>query len=421
MEMMDVTPQLGLYLSVPFCRAKCSFCNFASGVGSGAAMALYVDQLCAEISGAPERVATWGARLPRAVDTVYFGGGTPSLLEPEQLERIFAALHEQFVIANDAEITLEAAPGQIADPLLLAAMRLGVNRVSLGVQSFIDSESAAVGRLHTGRSCIDEIVRLRAAGIDEVSADLIAGLPQQTLASFQQSLELAAGVGLTHLSLYMFEVDEDSRLGAEVLVGGARFHAPEVPSEELAAAMYELACDWLPQHGFIQYEISNFALQGAGQRDGIAQLHRSRHNSKYWTRAPYLGVGLDAHSMLPAADGRAHAAVRFANPDELRLYTGRAGAPGCVRIEEREAFEETMFLGLRMCEGVSRSALRQAFAAELVAPLEQAAAALVEDGLLRLVDDRWQLTMRGRLISNDVFAALLDALPAEQSALRRMA
>lgn len=384
-------------------------------------MARYVDALCAEIAAASERVAICGARLPREVDTVYFGGGTPSLLEPEQLGRIFAALRDQFVIAEDAEITLEAAPGQISDALLHTAMRLGVNRVSLGVQSFIDNESAAVGRLHTGRSCIEEIVRLRAAGLNEVSADLIAGLPQQTLASFQQSLELAAGVGLTHLSLYMFEVDEESRLGAEVLLGGRRFHAPEVPSEEVAAAMYEAACAWLPQHGFAQYEISNFAL--GGHADGLASSlkHRSLHNVKYWTREPYLGFGLDAHSMLPTADGRAHAAVRFANPDELELYSGATGAPACVRIEEREAFEETVFLGLRLWEGVSRSALRQAFAPALVAAMEQAAAALAEDALLQLVDDRWQLTMRGRLISNDVFAALLENLPAAEAALRRMA
>jgi oxygen-independent coproporphyrinogen-3 oxidase len=222
-------PTLGVYLSVPFCRAKCSFCNFASGVGSGGAMEQYVAALCAEIEGAPAMAMRLGADLPHTVDSIYFGGGTPSLLSPHQIERVFAALRAVFDVQENAEVTLEAAPGQIAEDVLAAALRLGVNRVSMGVQSFIDRECAAVGRLHTGRECVREIVRLRSAGVAEVGADLIAGLPYQTMASFQQSLETAASLGLTHLSIYMLEVDEDSRLGAEVLSGGARFMRQACP------------------------------------------------------------------------------------------------------------------------------------------------------------------------------------------------
>jgi oxygen-independent coproporphyrinogen III oxidase len=352
--------------------------------------------LCGEIDAANKAAVSLGADLPRSVGTVYFGGGTPSLLAHSQLREIFAALGRNFELAGDAEITLESAPGQIADELLAEAMRLGVNRVSLGVQSFVDRESAAVGRLHTERECVREILRLRAAGLPEVGADLIAGLPYQTEESFAHSLEVASGVGLTHLSVYMLEVDEDSRLGREVLAGGQRFHAHGVPQEEIAATLYEQACAVLPQQGFAQYEISNFA----------AEEHQSRHNKKYWQRAPYMGFGLDAHSMLLRREG----AVRFANPEELADYSGAVPVdPTLVGV--REAFEETVFLGLRMTEGISMQQLRGEFAGELVAPYEEAVRELVDEGLMLAEEDRWRLTLRGRLVSNEVFGHLLERLP----------
>ncbi len=394
-----MSESLGVYVSVPFCRAKCSFCNFASGVGKAGEIEAYVARLCAEIDAASATAARLGAKLPRAVDTVYFGGGTPSLLTPAQLEHVFAALHRNFDVAVDAEITLEAAPGQIADDVLDAAISLGVNRVSLGVQSFVDRECAAVGRLHTGEECLREIARLRAAGIAEVGADLIAGLPYQTAASWEQSLDAAMGCGLTHLSVYLLEIDEDSRLGLEVIAGGQRFHAHGVPQEELAVELYERACERLPQAGFAQYEISNFAREGS----------RSRHNVKYWQRAPYIGFGLDAHSMLLTETG----AVRFANVDELQSY-GVAGSRGdLTTIGEREAFEETIFLGLRMCEGVSvAGAARRSLRGSSMEPCEEAARELIADGLMTEEDGFWRLTLRGRLVSNEVFGHLLESVAA---------
>jgi oxygen-independent coproporphyrinogen III oxidase len=393
-EVRDNT--VGLYVSVPFCRAKCSFCNFASGVGSGEAVERYVDQLCGEIAGAAERARGLGAELSRDVDTVYFGGGTPSLLTPGQLERVFAALRGEFDLRGNAEITMEAAPGQIGDEVLEAAMRLGVNRVSLGVQSFVDRESAAVGRLHTGDSCLAEIARLRAAGVEDVGADLIAGLPYQTRESWAYSLEAAEGAGLTHLSVYMLEIDEESRLGREVLGGGARMHAPAVGSEELAAELYEMACERLPAAGFGQYEISNFAPVG----------FESKHNRKYWQRAPYLGFGLDAHSMLRASlsDG---CAVRFANADELREYDGTRTLTEVTRVDLDAAFEEAVFLGLRMVCGVSVEALCGEFGRERVAGCEPTVRELVDGGLMVVEDGRWKLTVRGRLVSSEVFGRLL--------------
>ncbi len=389
---------LGVYVSVPFCRAKCSFCNFASGVSSPAAIDSYVAQLCAEIDTAATTAARLSANLPHSVDTLYFGGGTPSLLEPAQLRRIFAALHQNFDITAAAEITLEAAPGQITDAVLAEAQRLGVNRISLGVQSFVDRESAAVGRFHTEHDCIREIVRLQSAGVAEVCADLIAGLPYQTVATWQHSLDVATSIGLTHLSVYMLEIDEDSRLGREVIARGSRFHAPGVPADESSAEFYEAACTWLPQHGFPQYEISNFATAP----------HQSRHNCKYWLRAPYVGFGLDAHSMLLRTNG----AVRFANPDELSHYSTEATPLAPFDVLGREAFEETLFLGLRLNEGVSISQLRRDFPSEFVVPAEDAAQELIRDGLMIEQSDRWQLTLRGRLISNDVFTNLLMGIAA---------
>ena len=381
-------------MSVPFCRAKCTFCNFASGVSSAEHVAEYVRRLCAEINGATVRAASLRAELPGIVDTLYFGGGTPSLLEPGQLREIFAALRRQFAVTQDAEITLEAAPGQIADEVLEQAMRLGVNRVSLGVQSFVDRESAAVGRVHTGESCLREIARLRVKGLKDVGADLIAGLPFQTRESWKTSLRAACRSDLTHLSVYLLEIDQGSRLGREVLGGGARLHAPAVASEEVAAELYEDACEFLAAEGFAQYEISNFA-RGAE--------HQSRHNRKYWDRSPYMGFGLDAHSMLLRTDG---SAVRFSNADELDEYNADAGDE-ITEVDEREAFEESVFLGLRLNEGLSIEGLRERFSGAWVRSCEERVRNLAREGLMVVEGGRWKLTRRGRLVSSEVFGELL--------------
>lgn len=386
--------RLGVYVSVPFCRAKCSFCNFASGVSSAERIAEYVRRLCAEIEAAAAKAQRLRVGLPRVVDTVYFGGGTPSLLDPHQLRDIFAALRREFALLPDAEITLEAAPGQIADDVLEEALRLGVNRVSLGVQSFVDRESAAVGRTHTGESCMIEFARLRAAGVREVGADLIAGLPYQTRASWRTSLEAACASELSHLSVYLLEIDEGSRLGREVLGGGARLHAPAVATEETAAEMYEDACELLPSCGFGQYEISNFA-RGAE--------HQSRHNRKYWERSPYLGFGLDAHSMLLRQNG---SAVRFANPQELDRYDGESVGE-LIEITTRDEFEEAIFLGLRLKEGVSVESLRERFPVDLVRECEERVRELARTGWMCVTDGRWSLTTKGRLISSEIFGELL--------------
>ena len=337
--------------------------------------------------------ARLGAELPDSVDTIYFGGGTPSLLQPDQLRRVFAAVRRNFDVQTNAETTLEAAPGQIAEDVLDEALRLGVNRVSLGVQSFVDRESTAVGRSHTAESCVAEFARLRSAGVLDVGADLIAGLPYQTEDSWAESLRAVTSANLTHVSVYMLEVDEDSRLGREVMSGGLRLHAPRVPDEDFVAGLYETASEVLPANGFAQYEISNFAKAGFA----------SRHNRKYWERKPYLGFGLDAHSMLRRADG----VVRFANPDELASYAGPESNRVIIDVDLRGAFEETVFLGLRLVEGVTTGSLLAIYPREWISQTGEAASELAREGLMRVADQRWSLTVRGRLLSNEVFGHLL--------------
>ena len=269
-------------------------------------MERYLGRLCDEIKAARSQAEKLGAVLPGHVDTIYFGGGTPSLLGAQQFRRIFESLRGEFDIAGDAEITLECAPGQLANETLEELLQQGMNRVSFGVQSFVDRESGAVGRLHTRQMCDADIARVRAAGVAEINVDLIAGLPYQTEESWRYSVEQAVASGVPHVSVYMLEVDEDSRLGREMLAKGNRYDASAVPCEDDAAAWYQIACGMLGAAGLNQYEISNFA------RDG----HASRHNVKYWHRQPYVGFGLDAHSMLETGTG----AVRFANTSDLDSY-----------------------------------------------------------------------------------------------------
>ena len=399
---------LGVYISVPFCKAKCTFCNFASGAFASERLQSYVDRLEDEIRGSRPTAGRLGAELVRAVDTIYFGGGTPSLLSSAQVTQIFRALRNEFEIAKDAEITLECAPGQLADETFEEFLRQGTNRVSLGVQSFVDRETAAVGRLHTNDICEAEIRRLRSAGVMDINIDLIAGLPHQTEESWRYSVERTIATGAPHVSVYMLEIDEDSRLGSEVLAHGRRYHATDVPDEDASAEYYEAACEMLGAAGIRQYEISNFA--GAG--------HRSRHNLKYWKRQPYIGFGLDAHSMLLTE----RSAVRFANTDDLDTYVAGQTAmnplsllvPGRsvsdtepTYLSNAEAFEESLFLGLRLNEGVRLDLLRARFGAPVVEDVMPPLQELCEAGLLTFEDDAIRLTIRGRMVSNEVFSRLL--------------
>jgi len=393
-----VVGALGLYISIPFCRSKCTYCNFASGVFPAGEHKRYVDRLIKDIAGAGNWAAKMGAELPRSVDTVYLGGGTPTLLAPELLARLFTAMRSEFDMEPEAEITIECAPGTLADEMLEALVAAGVNRVSLGVQSFIDREVAVSGRLHNRAVALADIMRLRAARICNLNVDLIAGLPTQTIASWEESLMVMATLadaGLPHASVYMFEVDQDSRLGREVLAHGARYHADFVPGDDAVAQMYGRAIEALGEAGLEQYEISNFCRAG----------FHSRHNLRYWQRRPYLGVGLDASSMLVAGESRR--VLRSTTTDDLNLYLSGFEPIETTWLTREQQHEEAWFLGLRLNSGVDIAALQREFGAEMVEPAVKVVARLVGAGLL--VSDRKtaRLTARGRLLSNEVFQEFL--------------
>ena len=393
---------LGIYISVPFCRTKCSYCNFASDVFSRAVFERYVERVCADIAAAPQAAHEMGGQIEREVDSIYLGGGTPTVLEAAQLRRIFDAVRAQFAVRPDAEVTVECAPGTLAPNVLDGLLRCGVNRVSLGVQSFVDGEAAAVGRLHKRATVLDEIARLRDAGIVNINIDLIAGLPHQTAESWQASLAETVATGAPHVSVYMLEVDEDSRLGRELIAGGTRYHAHFVPDEEATADFYLAACQTLEAAGIAQYEISNFARVG----------FESRHNLKYWTRRPYLGFGVDAHSMLRSTV-RETEAVRLAAPDSLDHYV--AGAPlQRTEISREAALEECFFLGLRLNRGVDLAEIAASFGQEAIANVQPRIVELAAEGLLQQEGDRIRLTSRGRLLSNEVFQAFLTPSVPDQ-------
>ena len=390
---------LGLYISVPFCRSKCTFCNFASGVFSRDKMSGYIARLQEEIVGAEALAASFDAKFERTIDSIYFGGGTPTTLAPDQLASIFKTIRNQFDVRPDAEITVECAPGTLRPEILDVLLEAGANRVSLGTQSFIDEEIKSVGRLHTAQQTLTDIAALRAAGISNINVDLIAGLPHQTAETWPTSLEQLAGSGVPHASVYILEVDEDSRLGRELIAGGNRYHAHEVPDSDLAADLYLEATDFLDRTGLPQYEISNFARTG----------YESRHNLKYWTRQPYLGFGLDAHSMLHTNSSSAELeSVRIANGDDLAAYLTGASKPEPTFISHQDASEETMFLSLRLNRGVD-------LFAKCAQRFNQEIGELLDLGLLEQSGETLRLTRKGRLLSNEVFERFI-AVPAAGAA-----
>ena len=405
---------LGLYLSVPFCRTKCSFCNFASGVFSRELHERYITHVERDIADSERLAQAMGGRFEPSVDSIYLGGGTPSVLDADHLQRLFAAIQKNFEVMRDAEVTVECAPGTLSTELIDTLKSCGVTRVSLGVQSFVDQESKSVGRLHTRNIVLTEIARLADSGISNVSVDLIAGLPYQTAESWAYSLDEVLATGVPHVSVYMLEVDEDSRLGRELIAGGTRYHAHHVPDDDLTADLYVAACGVLNANGVRQYEISNFARGShvIGEQHAANVGHpslpffASRHNLKYWLRQPYLGFGVDAHSMLPADSGAPLAAVRFATVDDLDPLL--AGAPRTrTAVDEAHAIEEAWFLGLRLNRGVELAKMAEVYGSDAVSRYREPLMELERDGLLETVEGSIRLSDRGRLLSNTVFEKFL--------------
>jgi oxygen-independent coproporphyrinogen-3 oxidase len=356
----------GVYVSYPFCAQKCTYCNFASGVFPREQEAPYLDALAREI-----RAHQW-CWTP---DTVYLGGGTPSNLAPDALR----ALLDLIPGRPWAEATLEAAPGNITPELARSWSEAGINRVSLGVQSFSDPEIRRSGRKHTAQIVASEIAALRNAGIRDINIDLIAGLAAQTADSWRESLDWVERLTPEHVSVYMLEIDEDSRLGKELMLGGVRYGALDTPSEDATADFYEYAVERLAAIGIARYEISNFARPG----------HESRHNLKYWRLEPYVGFGADAHSF----DGR----LRHQNPESLADYLA-----GTAQVADQPHLsDERIFIGLRLSAGVRPDPGEwQRFDA----PIHR----FLDAGLLETSDGMLRLTNRGVLLSNEVFQEFLN-------------
>jgi oxygen-independent coproporphyrinogen-3 oxidase len=373
---------LGIYIQVPFCQTKCTYCNFQTGVVSRDRYLPYADAVCREIVGSVSADA-------ETVDTVYFGGGTPSLLDAVLLGKVLDTLSSGFS-ASATEVTLEADPETITPEKARAWMEAGFNRISLGAQSFNDVELQAGGRLHRRADIFSVITELRDAGFANIGLDLIAGLPYQTRESWEESVGQALQIRPEHVSIYMLEIDEGSRLGAESLAGGKRYSAGEIPADDSIADFYDSARARLAADGYEHYEISNWALPGM----------RSRHNSKYWQRLPYLGFGAGAHSF----DG----VKRWANFHDSARYVAciEQGASPREQIEtvsSAQALEEELFLGLRQLDGVDLERIEREYHVDL----RNRIAPLAEQGLLQLSGARLRLAPDRLSVSNNVFVELL--------------
>jgi oxygen-independent coproporphyrinogen III oxidase len=355
----------GVYVSYPFCAQKCTYCNFASGVFPRDLEPRYLGALAREI-----RAHQW-EWLPQ---TLYLGGGTPSNIAPGELRALLDAIPGRPWF----EATIEAAPGNITLEMAQAWTAAGINRVSLGVQSFVEGELRRTGRKHTAAIVAREIRLLRDAGIHNVNIDLIAGLPGQTEAGWKESLDWIERLSPAHVSVYMLEVDEDSRLGKEMLLGGVRYGATEAPGDDATAAFYETAVERLAALGIARYEISNFARPGS----------ESRHNLKYWKLEPYAGFGADAHSF----DGR----MRYQNVESLEEYL----QSGTVAPTPAHLEDERFYLGLRLTAGIRPEP------AEWLR-FEQPIRRNLDAGLLEETGGVLRLTGRGVLLSNEVFQEFL--------------
>jgi oxygen-independent coproporphyrinogen-3 oxidase len=384
--------RLGLYVQVPFCQTKCTYCNFHTGVFSNDLYTPYVQAVCREIDKYHRLLRESRiAEVPEAVvDTVYFGGGTPSLLDPIGLNQILGSMRAGFECEFE-EATLEADPETIAPAKATAWREAGFNRISMGVQSFQDNELKAAGRMHRRADVFPATQILRDVGFQNISFDLIAGLPHQTHNSWDESVEQLLSLRPEHASIYLMEIDEGSRLGLEVLSGGTRYSASAIPDDDSMASFYERACARLADAGYSHYEISNWALPG----------FESRHNLKYWQRRPYCGFGAGAHSF--------NGTQRWANAHDPAAYIaaisqGRFPVEQLADVSREEALEEELFLGLRQLAGIELARIESEYGANLQPRIEE----LRAQGLVEWNGTRLRLAPDRLTVSNEVFVNLLN-------------
>jgi oxygen-independent coproporphyrinogen-3 oxidase len=371
---------LGLYLHIPFCSAICNYCNFNRGLLDAGLKARYVDALEREIRRAGGH---------DAADTIYFGGGTPSLLEPSEVARLVQACRESFDVAPGAEVTLEINPETSTPPRLEGFRAAGVNRISFGVQSFRDAELQRLGRIHSAARAVEAVAEARGAGYDNISLDLMMWLPQQTRDESRESVERLIEVEPDHASLYLLELYPNAPLKEEMARGGWSL----APDED-AAEMYLWSMARLDEAGYRQYEISNVARPGRA----------SRHNLKYWTDGAWLGFGCGAHS---TRDG-----VRWRNVSATADYVDRVAAGQSATAERRvlsgsERVEEALFTGLRLVDGVEIDAIGRSYGVDVWARYGAALQPFVEAGLLRREGGRVWLSRDGMLVANEIMAVFV--------------
>ena len=383
----------GIYLHIPFCKSRCSYCDFATDVyRNDEAVDRYVNALIMEIKGFQLSNQS-EIRDPRSeikVDTIFFGGGTPSLLSAKQLERIFETLHETFTINENSEITLEMNPATVTLEKLEDYKLLGVNRASFGVQTFDDKALKILARGHDADDARNTFELLRCAGFENISFDLIAGLPNQTLGDWEKNLDEALKMNPEHLSLYLLEIHEGTPLYEQI-----KSKRQPLPDDDLSGEMYELMLGKVAASGFEQYEISNFAKPA----------FESKHNLKYWEFAPYYSFGVSAHSF----DGDN---LRWSNERDTRRYvdlieTGKSAIVEKIKLDDKLRRAEFAFLGLRLNKGVNLSEFNEKFSVDLLHEYGNDLERLRRLQLIEKDGDFLYLTAKGRLFSNEVFEIFL--------------
>jgi oxygen-independent coproporphyrinogen III oxidase len=375
----------GIYIHIPFCRTRCSYCDFATGAHEESIAKRYVDAICREI----ERFRCSHSSVIE-VDTIYFGGGTPSLLSPSQIEQILRSVNDCFVLLENPEITMEMNPGTVTPETLDGYRCLGVNRASFGAQTFDDEELRRLGRTHTADDVRSTIGLLREAGFDNTSFDLIAGLPAQTLESWSRNLDEALALRPEHLSFYLLEVHQGTPLAAQI----ARGQQP-APDDDLAVEMYRLMLDRSSEAGYEHYEISNLCRPG----------FESRHNSKYWTGTAVYGFGCSAHSY----DGLR---TRWSNVRDVNRYTeliesGSDPVVETTELDDHDVRAESVFLGLRLMRGIDLREYRAKFGKDLREPHALEIERLQDAGLIVFDNEIMKLTRDGVLLSNEVFSVFV--------------
>lgn len=359
---------LELYLHIPFCIKKCNYCDFLSAPSTERERAEYVESLCKKLRSFAELAKAY------RVATVFVGGGTPSLLEPEQMRKIFTAIKQTFCMESSAEVTIEVNPGTVTKDKLEAYREIGINRLSIGLQSADYRELKALGRIHTYEDFLDSYHMAREAGFRNINIDLISAVPYQTRESYQKTLRKTAELDPEHISAYSLIIEEGTPFYERYRDGK---NPGELPDEDTERLMYEDTKNILEEYGYSRYEISNYAKKG----------FECRHNLGYWERAEYLGVGAGAASLI----------------DNVRFIEG--GEP--ERLSRKDQMSEYMFLGLRKIKGVSKQRFKENFGSSMQEVYGDVIRDMEEKGLLEETGDYIRLTERGIDISNYVMSEFL--------------